>query len=223
MPASKRAKKCPNGSRRNKSGACHKKSARRSRCRNGTARAADGSCMRRAARVPGTPRCSRGSRRGPDGKTCFRFPYKATSPPPRARAPRPSPSPKSSSAPRPSPSPKSSSPPRAHAPSPKSPPPPAAHAPRPSSASSSADYTSKMGMPVLDKAMCCQGSPKSGSSREAALSTLCFPKNAKPTPAEIKKNYHKCSLQVHPDKSHTQDTVPFFQNIGAAKSFLIPE
>ena len=86
------------------------------------------------------------------------------------------------------------------------------------------DFTQRMGMHVQNKKMCCQGSSNSGDSRTAALNTLCFDEDAVPSRAEIKKNYMKCSLQVHPDKNRADPRAKeFFQHVNNASNMLMQE
>ena len=86
------------------------------------------------------------------------------------------------------------------------------------------DFTQRMGMHVQNKKMCCQGSSNSGDSRTAALNTLCFDQDAVPSRAEIKKNYMKCSLQVHPDKNRADPRAKeFFQHVNNASNMLMQD
>ena len=86
------------------------------------------------------------------------------------------------------------------------------------------DFTQRMGMHVQNKKMCCQGSSNSGDSRSAALNTLCFDQDAVPSRAEIKKNYMKCSLQVHPDKNRADPRAKeFFQHVNNASNKLMQD
>ena len=86
------------------------------------------------------------------------------------------------------------------------------------------DFTQRMGMHVQNKKMCCQGSSNSGDSRTAALNTLCFDEDAVPSRAEIKKNYMKCSLQVHPDKNRADPRAKeFFQHVNNASNMLMQD
>ena len=83
------------------------------------------------------------------------------------------------------------------------------------------DFTAKMGLPVENKKMCCQGSNDSGDSLQAALTTLCFDKDAMPTPADVSRHYDKCILQVDPEILRSDRRAEeFSRNVNAARFLL---
>lgn len=57
-------------------------------------------------------------------------------------------------------------------------------------------------------------------TRNEALSALEFPENSNPSESEIKKNYHRKALRVHPDHNHEPTANAQFAEIAEAFSFL---
>ena len=83
-------------------------------------------------------------------------------------------------------------------------------------------FAGDTGPPLDRKELCCTGNDRSGSVKVDALSTLCFNTTATPDTNQIKSNFRRCSVLVHPDKlpPNKRNKDKFFQRIGAAQELL---